>query len=350
MPETEEKSHAESIGMRGSRGSLCTDHDVALLDLDGVVYLGEDAIPMAPRSLAAARRAGMRLAFVTNNASRTQQQIAAHLMTIGVPAVAEDVVTSAHAAARELAENLPIGAPVLVIGSTGLALAIAEQGLTPVFSASDEPLAVVQGFSPGLGWPDLCEGAIAIRRGLPWIATNLDSTLPTSRGLLPGNGSLVAALRQATGASPRATGKPDPRMHTETVLRSRARTPIVVGDRLDTDIEGARRADCPSLLVLSGVTTAEQLLGATPSQRPDYVGNDVTALLHSHPPVVQEGPRLTCGDVSVTISGDAMIVSGSDDSGDGLNELRVLAVACWRLADAGLARPTITWADHELPE
>src|SRR4051812_15913801 len=185
--------------MLGSRQPLATRYDVALLDLDGVVYVGEQPVPGAPRALAAARRAGMRLAFVTNNASRTPSQVADLLHRVGVPADPTEVVTSAQAAAHHLADRLPAGAPVLVLGTTGLIEALTERGLVPVFSADEDPAAVVQGFHPGIDWHALAEGAVAIGRGIPWLATNLDATVPSPRGPLPGNGSLVAALRHATG-------------------------------------------------------------------------------------------------------------------------------------------------------
>jgi HAD superfamily hydrolase (TIGR01450 family) len=330
--------------MIGSQQPLATRYDVALLDLDGVVYLGEQPIAGAPESLASARQAGMRLAFVTNNASRTPEQVAQLLHRVGVPAAAEEVVSSAQAAAHYLADRLPAGARVLVLGTTGLIDALVERGLTPVFSADDQPAAVVQGFFPELDWRVLAEGAVAIGRGVPWLATNLDATVPSPRGPLPGNGSLVMALRHATGRTPAATGKPDPAMHAESVERSGARHPIVVGDRLDTDIEGARRVRCDSLLVLSGVTDAAKLLSASPQHRPDYLGRDVSALLHGHPEVTGTGELLTCGSVRVRIAEAELQLSvaspdGGGDAGedglDGLDGLRALAVASWRLLDEG---------------
>ncbi len=322
--------------MIGSELALAKRYDVALLDLDGVVYLAEQPVAGAPEALASARSAGMRLAFVTNNASRTPEQVAELLQRVGVPAGADEVVTSAQAAAHHLADRLPAGATVLVLGTTGLIDAVTERGLRPVFSAEDDPAAVVQGFYPGIDWRALAEGAVAIRRGVAWLATNLDATVPSPRGPLPGNGSLVAALRHATGRTPDATGKPDPAMHAESVQRSGATHPIVVGDRLDTDIEGAQRAGCESLLVLSGVTTAEALLSAVAVHRPDYLGRDVTALLHSHPEVNSTGELVSCGAATVRTSGGALLLSGSrPDEDDGLNGLRALAVAGWRLVDGG---------------
>src|ERR1022692_535409 len=181
--------------MIASTQPLARAYDVALLDLDGVVYLGEEPISGVPDALQAARAAGMRLGFVTNNASRTPAQVVALLGRMGVPALDEEVITSSHAAAHYLADVLPAGSPVLVLGTTGLIEAITERGLTPVFCAADLPAAVVQGFSSDLDWKALAEGMVAIRAGARWVATNLDPSVPSPRGPLPGNGALVAALR-----------------------------------------------------------------------------------------------------------------------------------------------------------
>lgn len=313
--------------MISSNTPLTSQHDVALLDLDGVVYLGEEPIPGVPAALEQARAEGMRLAFVTNNASRTPVQVAELLGRVGVPARADEVITSAQAAAHYLADRLPAGSRVLVLGTTGLVDAVTERGLVPVFSADDDPAAVVQGFFPDVSWRTLSEGAVAIRRGAFWLATNLDSTVPSPRGPLPGNGSLVAALRHATGVTPAATGKPDPSMHRESVERSGSRTPIVVGDRLDTDIEGASRVGCPSLLVLTGVTTAAGLLAAPPEHRPSYLGRDVSALLEAHPEVTVGGDAVRCRAAEVRQDGDALVLTAGDDA---LDALRALATAAWQ--------------------
>ncbi len=318
--------------LRGSAQPLTSSYDVALLDLDGVVYLGERPVEHAAESLTTARARGMRLEFVTNNAARTPASVAERLDRLGVPATAAEIVTSAQAAAHYLADRLPPGARVLVVGTTGLVEALAERGLTPVHSADDEPAAVVQGYSPDTDWRMLAEGALAIQRDLPWVATNADATLPSVRGPLPGNGSLVAALRHATGREPVVTGKPDPTMHRETVERSRASRPLIVGDRLDTDIEGACAVGCPSLLVLTGVTGPAELLAAPPGQRPDYLGCDLRGLLTAHPEpeIGAEGGR--CGGWQA--SGD--VLSGE---GDELDALRALCVASWAGDTAPRWRP-----------
>jgi glycerol-1-phosphatase len=313
----------------GTNQALADVYDVALLDLDGVVYVGPDAVAGAPEALEAVRERGMRLAFVTNNAARTPQDVAAQLTRLGVPAAPADVITSSHAAAHYLAERLPSEARVLVVGTDGLVDALRERGLYPVWSADDDPAAVVQGYSPDTDWRMLAEGAVAIRRGLLWVATNVDATLPSSRGPLPGNGSLVAALRMATGASPTVTGKPEPTMHRESVERSAAANPIVVGDRLDTDIAGAAAVGCPSLLVLTGVTTPAVLLAAGPSVRPDFVSADLSGLLSRHPLPRLVDDAMRCGAWSVRSEDAGLTLRAVSEAGDPLDALRALCVARW---------------------
>ena len=210
-------------GPRGSAEPLDTIYDVALLDLDGVVYLGGTAIPGAAEALRKADAAGMRLAYVTNNAFRTPAAIAALLTSFGVPAAQEDVVTSAQAAARLLAERLPAGAPVLVIGGSGLRMALRERGLRPVSTAADQPQAVVQGYSPDVSYSMLAEGGLAVAAGALFVASNGDLTLPSRRGRQPGNGSLLQVIATATGVRPLVAGKPEPPLHHESVLRTGAK-------------------------------------------------------------------------------------------------------------------------------
>ena len=298
-------------------------YDVALLDLDGVVYLGSTAIPDVPEALAEVRKAGMRLAFVTNNASRTPAAVAEMLTGMGVQATEDEVVNSAQAACHVLAETLPPGAKVLVVGTTGLIEAARERGFTLVESADDEPAAVVQGYGPNVGWQQLAEATVAVRRGAWFVATNLDATVPSNRGPLPGNGSLVGVVAQTTGVTPTAVGKPDPAMHRESVQRSGATHPIVVGDRLDTDIEGAGRVGCDSMLVLTGVTTPADLLGAGPRQRPTYVAASVRGLLDPQPVSRRDGDGWVCGGWRATAD---LALSGD---GDDLDALRALCAAAW---------------------
>jgi len=304
-------------------------YDVALLDLDGVVYLGPTPVPGAAEALAAARAAGMRLAFVTNNASRTPEAVAELLRGMGVQADPAEVVTSSQAACHVLAERLPAGAPVLVVGGQGLQREAAERGFKVVTSADDEPAAVVQGYGADVGWRELAEVAVAVHRGAWWVATNLDLTIPSVRGRLPGNGALVGAVRAATRAEPQVTGKPDPAMHRESVQRSGARDPIVVGDRLDTDVEGASRVGCASLLVLTGVTTPADLLPASPEQRPTYVAAGLDGLLEPYELPVATAAGWVCGGWTATA--DLRLTGAGDD----VAALRALCAAAW----AGSPRP-----------
>jgi HAD superfamily hydrolase (TIGR01450 family) len=302
-------------------------YDVALLDLDGVVYVGPTGVAGAAEALGAARAAGMRLAFVTNNASRTPEAVADLLRAMGVEADPAEVVTSSQAACHVLADRLPAGARVLVVGGEGLRREAELRGFTLVASAEDAPAAVVQGYGPDVGWRDLAEAAVAARRGAWFVATNLDPTVPSDRGPLPGNGSLVAAVRTASGVEPTSTGKPDPAMHRESVQRSQARAPLVVGDRLDTDIEGASRVGCDSMLVLTGVTTPADLLAAAPPQRPTYVSVGLQGLLVPHPAPVLDGTGgASCGGWTVAAASGELTLGGS---GEHLDALRALCAAAW---------------------
>ncbi|GLZ11743.1 haloacid dehalogenase [Actinomadura sp. NBRC 104425] len=314
--------------MKGCDRPLCEAYDVALLDLDGVVYIGHRPVPAAAESLAKARAAGQRLAFVTNNASRTPSAVAALLTEVGVPAEAADVVTSAQAAARLLAERLPSGSAVLVVGGMGLRHALYAQGLRPVSSASERPVAVVQGYDPRLSYDLMAEGARAVRDGALFVASNGDLTIPAGAGgQQPGNGALMQVIRAATGVDPIVTGKPERPLHRESILRTRAQRPLVVGDRLDTDIEGAHNGGADSLLVLTGVTDPLTALTAPPRHRPTYLAPDLTGLLVPHPHVRSSGDRFECAGWTARWAGDVIELTGDGDPYDGL---RALAAAAWR--------------------
>ncbi|MEX3104759.1 MULTISPECIES: HAD hydrolase-like protein [unclassified Streptomyces] len=316
----------------GSEQALSEAYDTALLDLDGVVYAGGNAIEYAVESLHSARAGGMRLAYVTNNALRTPDTVADHLTELGIDTAAEDVITSAQAVARLISEQVPAGARVLVIGGEGLRVALRERGLVPVESADDDPVAVVQGYGgPELPWGRFAEASYAIARGVPWFASNTDLTIPSGRGIAPGNGAAVQVVRIATGAEPQVAGKPLPPMHRETILRTGARRPLVVGDRLDTDIEGAFNGEVDSLLVLTGVTDGAQLLAAPPHHRPTYVDRDLRGLLTGQPEVVPDGPGFRCGGWTATAA-EHLELTGE---GDALDGLRALCAAAWTAAGEG---------------
>lgn len=262
--------------------------DVLLLDLDGVVYAGGAAVPYAVEALTSAQLAGVRLAYVTNNASRPPLAVAAHLAELGLSVTAADVVTSAQAGGRLLSAHLAAGAKVLVVGGAGLHEAVHERGFKVVAAAADDPSAVIMGFSPDISWRELAQATYAVRGGARLFATNTDRTIPTGEGIGPGNGLLVGVVAEASGSTPLVAGKPEPPLMLESVERTGARSPLVVGDRLDTDILGARNAGLPSLLVLTGVSTIEDVLSTPFSERPDYISANLRALL--------DGPVELAGD------------------------------------------------------
>jgi glycerol-1-phosphatase len=323
-------------GLQGCAGPLSKHYDAALLDLDGVVYLGGTPINGAADALAAAAKNGMRLAFVTNNASRTPAAVAARLSAMGIPAARTDVVTSAQAAARLIAGKFPAGSPVLVVGAMSLRLAMRERGLRPVSTAAAQPVAVVQGYAPDIGYGVLAEAGLAVRAGAWFVATNVDVTLPTARGLQPGNGSLTQVVATATGQQPAVAGKPEPPMHAESVERVHATHPLVVGDRLDTDIEGGVRGGADSLLVLTGVTAPADVLLAPRQCRPTYVAADLAGLNSAHPEVTRTDDGFSCGGWTATAGQDEdwLAVSGSGRNIDGL---RALSAAAWSVPRPGEA-------------
>jgi HAD superfamily hydrolase (TIGR01450 family) len=303
--------------------TLAQDHDCLLLDLDGTVFRGHEPTPGAVETLAAVRS---RILFVTNNASRGPAEVAKHLCAMGFTAKPDDIVTSAQSAARLLAEQLQPAAAVLIVGTDSLAAEIRKVGLTPVRRWSDGPVAVVQGHSPQTSWPDLAEAALAIRGGALWVAANVDKTLPSERGLLPGNGAMVAALCAATDSAPQVAGKPEPTLLTDALARGKFRTPLVIGDRLDTDIAGANAAGLPSLLVLCGVSTAADTVRAAVGQRTNYIAEDLRSL-YARADGLRIGPHpawyVDVGPSAVTVQ------STGRDPGDPLSVVRATASAVW---------------------
>ncbi|MFN3007009.1 HAD-IIA family hydrolase [Mycolicibacterium wolinskyi] len=303
--------------------TLARQHDCLLLDLDGTVFRGHEPVTGAIDSLA---EVDARVLYVTNNASRAPGQVADHLKEMGFRADADDVVTSAQSAARLLAAQLPSGAKVLVVGTDALADEVSNVGLRPVRQFDEEPVAVVQGHSPQTGWPELAEAALAIRAGALWVAANVDLTLPNERGLLPGNGSMVAALKAATAQEPQVAGKPQPTLMNDALARGTFDTPLVVGDRLDTDIAGANAAGLPSLMVLSGVSTAAEALHAVVAERPDYIAPDLRGL-HAPAESLKVGPQPAW---RVVLDGaDVTVYATGAEATDSLSVLRATAHAVW---------------------
>ncbi|WP_436528099.1 HAD-IIA family hydrolase [Actinoplanes sp. HUAS TT8] len=304
---------------------LAGEYDLAIFDLDGVVFLIDEPIPGAAEAVERLRADGTSIAYATNNASRRAADVAALLTGMGVSAEPAEVLTSAGAAAARIAEHVEAGSPVLVVGAEALRAEVRDAGLTPVDSADDAPVAVVQGYGPEVGWKILSEAAIAVRAGATWYATNTDRTLPSPRGPLPGNGSLVAVLRTALDREPDViVGKPQPALFTTAASRAGAERPLAIGDRLDTDIQGAVGAGMDSLLVLTGVSSPKDLLEAPAERRPKFVAADLSGLFR--PAALAVVPAAEVDGWTVTREGDRATLDGS---GDPTDALRLLCGLTW---------------------
>lgn len=258
---------------------LVDRYDAIVCDLDGVVYRGDPAVPHAVESLAGA---GIPMQFATNNASRPPRQVADHLRRLGLNITDDSVATSSQAAAWVLTRHLDPGAAVLAIGGVGVADALRERGFVPVTSVDENPVAVVQGYGPDVSAADLAQAAYAVQRGALWMATNTDHTLPTADGYAPGNGALVLAVGAAVGRGPElVAGKPDEPLYLMCAERLGVapNRVLAIGDRLETDIEGAHQAGMDSLLVLTGVHGVSDAVAAPVQARPTWVARDLRALL-----------------------------------------------------------------------
>jgi HAD superfamily hydrolase (TIGR01450 family) len=320
---------------------LVDGYDLVIFDLDGVVYLVDRPIPGAVEAIGRLRAERRTVAYATNNASRRPEDVARLLTGMGVPAEPGEVLTSARASAVLLARRFPPGAPILVVGADALRHEVTDAGLTVVGSAQDEPVAVVQGYGPAVAYADLAEASIAIRAGARWIATNTDRTLPTPRGPLPGNGSLVAALATALERQPdEVVGKPEPGLFVTAARQAGASRPLVVGDRLDTDIEGAVRAGMDSLLVLTGVSRPAELLAAPAERRPTHLAPDLSGLF-----AAEEDVRVPGKDPGwrVAATPDGLVLDGA---GEPVAALRALCGAAWH----GAAPPVVSAASEPARE
>lgn len=302
-------------------------HDAVLADLDGVVYRGPNPVPGAIDALNAAQALGFTIAYLTNNASRPARTVAEHLTELGLSVAERDVVTSPQAAVPMLFEELEPGDEVLVVGGPGLLEEVEAAGFAITRTATEQTKAVVQGFAKDVQWSDLAEAAYAVAAGAAWIGTNQDWTLPNERGLAPGNGTLLSAVHTATGTFPKIAGKPERPIYDVAITRFKTRNPLFIGDRLDTDIQGARTVGIESALVLTGVDGAAELLKAEESQRPDYILASL-ADLHRPYPLLEIAPNgAVVGDAAVIIAGSDVIIDRGDPRD--VNTLRAATAAVW---------------------
>ena len=311
----------------GSGQKLCEEFDAIYFDLDGVLYRGLSAVDGAAEAVSEITEAGCGVAFVTNNASRTPDEVASHLIELGIPAKPSEVITSSQVAVEILQQHVPPGERVFVVGGDGVEQALKAAGYV-ASRDSRECVAVVQGFGPQVSWRDLAQASYLIQGGAIWIATNLDSTFPTASGIAPGNGSLVDAVRNAVGRDPDGVGgKPDRAMMDRTIAAVPGERPLLVGDRYDTDIAAGVAVGIPTMLVLSGVTQAADVWSA--NLRADYLCESVQGLILSYPDSSTSGEDYVCGGARATFVAVDMCVQAT--GGTRLERLRAADSLKWAM-------------------
>lgn len=255
---------------------LAERYDVALLDLDGVLYRGRSPIPHAAASVARLRALGVHVAFVTNNSSRTPEDVAERLRSVGVEAAPHEVVTSALATADLLAGREVASA--FVIGGAGLRSALTDAGIEVVDAPEGRVDVVVVGFDPDATYDDLRAASVLVAHGAAFVGSNPDASFPAPDGEnWPGAGALIAAVETTTGSRAEIVGKPHAPLFRAAARRAGGGgRPLVVGDRLDTDIDGALALGWDAALVLTGVSTRAE--AARAASRPTYVWEDLRGL------------------------------------------------------------------------
>lgn len=251
-----------------------------IIDMDGVLWQGDQSIVDLPVVFAEIERHGLNYVLATNNSTRSVDQYTEKLMSFGVEVPARHVINSAQATVHYLLQEHPQGGPVYVIGESGLVEALKEGNF--VHSVS-EPIAVVVGLDHSFDYEKLGQAAAFIRRGIPFIATNPDPTLPSPDGPVPGTGAILAALEAATEITPRIIGKPEPEMYRVALERMSlsASETLVIGDRLKTDIAGGQSLGCRTALVLSGASSKDEARNWSPA--PDFIADNLVSLLKRLP-------------------------------------------------------------------
>jgi 4-nitrophenyl phosphatase len=248
-----------------------------IIDMDGVLWRGSEPLPGLAEFFSFMRARGIRFVLATNNSSATETQYAERLASYGAPVALEEIVTSSTATADYLASILPSGSRVYAIGLQGVRDALTQRGF--VLGEEDGAAAVVVGIDWNVTYDQLKTATLLIRAGAKFIGTNPDATYPAPEGIIPGNGALLAAIETATGVKPIVVGKPEPILYQQALRRLHAPLAAIaaLGDRLETDILGGIRAGTKTILVMSGVTTPEQL--AASDYKPDWVFKDIVDLV-----------------------------------------------------------------------
>lgn len=263
-----------------------------IFDLDGVIYRGRQPVPGAAGLVAALRQAGLLVRFATNNSMATRALYVPRLVEMGIPAEVDEIVTSTSATVDHLHAHLPELRRVMAVGAAGMLDELQAAGFEAI-AAGDAvdasydggPLgadydAVIAGLDPAFDFRRLAAATTAIRAGARFIATNADLRYPTPSGFLPGAGSIVAALRAASGSDPLVIGKPEPGIFTAILERAgvAADEAVAIGDNPDADMVAARRAGMRSILVLTGVADAAMAATLDGERRPDHVADDPDAV------------------------------------------------------------------------
>ena len=288
--------------LKGTDRPLAEAYQLALLDLDGVVYRGKNPVEYAADSIRAAEAAGMTIEYTTNNSSRFQHVVADQLKGFGLDVEPWQVITSSVVAARMVAKALPAGARVQVLGAEHLRDEVTRNGLTIVDGPQDRPQAVIQGWYPDMTWQMMADAAFAVEAGATYFVTNRDLTIPRELGIAPGCGSMIRAVITATGVEPVASaGKPEAYMY-------------------------------DALAVLTGVTNPTELMLAPSHLRPTFIAPDLRELGEAQPePVRDESGTWECRKASAWFENGQVHVS-DPTSMDGL---RAAVCAAWEAADQG---------------
>lgn len=323
---------------------LSQRYQLALLDLDGVVYRGANAVEHAVSAIRSAEQQGMTIMYTTNNSSRFAQTVAKQLEGFGLRVTPWQVITSSIVAARMVAHHIPGGSPVVVCGAEHLRQSLTEQGLQVVENLDDHPVAAVQGWYPDMTWKDMARISYAVEAGAKYFVTNHDLTIPREDGIAPGCGSMIQAVINATGVEPIASaGKPESAMYDEAraIVASEQSTSselsvpvescLAIGDRLDTDIEAGNRGGYDSFAVLTGVTNPRELMLAKPILRPTYIAADLRGLneIYDEPQQINE-TSVVCAEASATFDGAGISVNEHS-----IHALRASVKLAWKLADEG---------------
>jgi 4-nitrophenyl phosphatase len=270
------------FGTPNSNLQLPTSNSIKslIIDLDGVLYRGDEAIVGAKEFVALLQREEVPFLLLTNNSTRTPGQYVTKLAKMGIAIEESNVLTSAQATALYMEKMAPPEAKVYLIGEEGLRVALQEKGYTFAERGADF---VVVGMDRQLTYEKLKIATLLIRGGAKFIGSNPDKTFPSEEGIIPGNGAILAALEVATGVAPLVVGKPEPAIFDLALARMGVdkEGAAIIGDRLETDVLGGRRAGLITIFVLSGVTSRQELENS--SIKPDLVFEDVRQLYEAWP-------------------------------------------------------------------